>query len=235
MTLDICLSPILYPSYAQPNDTVVVVDILRATTTLCVMFQNGAACVVPIANVEEAKRYKKEGWLVGAERNTQKCDFADFGNSPFDYSPEVVEGREIAFTTTNGTQAIHIAQSAKKLYIGAFANIDALVNACQNDERVVIVCAGWNNRANIEDTLFGGAFAEKMMQKYNIHITSDAVKIALGMWQSARENPLQYIQTSEHYARLAKNGIATEAAFCCKQNTASVVPYYVKSDNRLRI
>lgn len=233
--LDICVSPILYPYYQQPNDTVIIVDILRATTTICMMFRNGVSSVIPIADVEDAKRYKKNGFLVGAERNAQKCNFADFGNSPFDYPPEVVSGREIAFTTTNGTQAIHVAQDAKNMYIGAFSNIDALVRKCAGAERVVVVCAGWNNRINVEDTLFGGAFAKKMVQEYDTRITSDAVKIARDMWQMARENPLQYIQTSEHYARLAKNGIETEAAFCLQQNTACVVPYYVKSDNRLHI
>jgi len=98
MILNICLSPALYPFYKKENDTVIVVDIFRACTTICTAFANGASAIIPVADIEEAKRYKSQGYPVGAERNTQKCDFADFGNSPFDYTREKVEGKEIVFT-----------------------------------------------------------------------------------------------------------------------------------------
>ena len=195
MILDICLSPALYPFYKKENDTVIVVDIFRACTTICAAFANGASAIIPVADIEEAKQYKLRGYPVGAERNTRKCDFADFGNSPFDYTQEKVKGKEIVFTTTNGTNAIEQSRGCKTLLIGAFSNIDALAKKCiEIGGRIVVVCAGWNNRINMEDTLFGGAFAEKLFNENPLKLDSDAVKIALELWQSAKYNLLNYLK-----------------------------------------
>lgn len=237
MTLDICPSPALYPFYREENDTVIVVDIFRASTTMCAMLHNGAAAVIPVADIEAAKRYKSHGYLVGAERNTRRCDFAHGGNSPFDYPSEKVSGREVVFTTTNGTQAIEAARGCGQLLVGAFANIDALAEKCiaDNCKRVVVLCAGWNNKINVEDTLFGGAFAEKLAEKTDVALHSDAVKIALQLWCAAKPNPLTYVKSSEHYARLIANGVESEAAYCLRQNTVAAVPRYDKETGRLTI
>lgn len=236
MIIDICVSPALYPFYQKENDVVIVVDIFRATTTMCAAFNNGAAAIIPVADIEEARRYKSEGYLVGAERNTRKVDFADFGNSPFEYTKEKVSGREIIFTTTNGTRAIEAAKDCGQLFIGAFSNIDTLAEKClQRGERLVVLCAGWNNKVNIEDTLFGGAFAEKMMKRTNVTVDSDAARMALGLWQSAKKNPIDFVKPSDHYKRLADNGVESDAAFCFVENTVSVVPFYDKITEKLRV
>lgn len=236
MTLDICPAPALYPFYRKANDTVIVVDVFRASATLCAMLHNGAAAVIPVASVEEAQAYKAEGYLVGAERNTQKCDFADFGNSPFDYTREIVQGKEVVFTTTNGTQAINAAHDAKHLFIGTFSNIDALVEKCVGiGGRVVVLCAGWNNRVNVEDTMFGGAFAEKLVEQTNTIFDSDAVRIALELWRQAKADPLSYIKNTDHFRRLIENGAEGDAAFCLRENTVTVVPRYDKVDRKLWI
>lgn len=236
MELDICFSPALYPFYRKENDTVIVVDVFRASATLCAMLANGASAVIPVADIEEAKRYKSQGYLVGAERNARQCDFADFGNSPFDYTREKVAGKEVVFTTTNGTQAIDVAKKAKHLFVGTFSNIEALLQkTVEVAERVVILCAGWNNKANVEDTLFGGRFAEKLLEKTDVSLESDTVIMALELWQSAKDNPLDYLKNSEHYHRLIANGVESDAKYCLKENSVSIVPVYDKSSNRLRV
>ncbi|HHV85389.1 MAG TPA: 2-phosphosulfolactate phosphatase [Petrimonas sp.] len=236
MAVDICLSPALYPFYQKENDVVVVVDIFRATTTMCAAFNNGAAAIIPIADIELARKYKSEGFLVGAERKTRRVEFADFGNSPFEYSQEKVSGREIVFTTTNGTRAIDAAKDCGRLLIGAFSNIDMLTDKClQWGERIIILCAGWNNKVNIEDTLFGGAFVEKLSEKAEVALESDAVRIALGLWESAKDSPLDYLKNSDHYRRLIANGVESDAAYCLRQNTVSVVPYYDREIKKLRV
>ena len=93
--IEICFSPALYPAYHNPEAVVVVVDIFRATTTMVTAFSNGVSSIRPVASVEEAEAYKRQGWLVGAERNVKRCAFADFGNSPFDYPAEKVAGRAL--------------------------------------------------------------------------------------------------------------------------------------------
>ncbi len=236
MILDLCPSPALYPYYEKEGDTVVMVDAFRASATICAAFAAGASAVIPIASIEEAKRYKSEGFLVGAERNARKCDFADFGNSPFDYTPAQVAGRELVFTTTNGTQAIHAARSCHRLFVGTFTNIDAVLEAARNSSpRTVILCAGWENRINIEDMLFGGAFAEKASEMEELIIGSDSVRIACELWKQAKDNPLEYVKNSDHYARLVANGVAGDAPYCLEMNAVDLVPVYNKQEKKLRI
>ncbi len=236
MLIDICLSPALYPFCAKENDTVIVVDIFRASTTMCMALANGASAIIPVAGVNEAKRYKAGGFLVGAERNARKMDFADFGNSPFDYTRESVSGKDIVFTTTNGTQAIDVARDASHLFVGAFSNISALMEKClQIGERTVVLCAGWNNHVNIEDTLFGGAFVDKLMEERDVVFESDTVRMALDLWRLAKENPLDFVKSSDHYKRLVRNNAEGDAAFCFQQNTISVVPWYDKASKKLMV
>ena len=237
ISVDICLSPALYPHYQQENDAVVVVDIFRATTTMCAAFNNGAAAIIPVADIASAKRYKAMGFPVGAERNARRQDFADFGNSPFEYTPEKVSGREIVFTTTNGTRAIEVARDCGQLLIGAFSNIDALAEACVESgaERVVVLCAGWNNQVNIEDALFGAALAEALAQKATVEAGSDAVRIASALWESAKAAPIDFLKSSDHYKRLVKNGAESDAPYCFEANTVSLVPFYDKTEKKLRI
>lgn len=235
MTIDICLSPALYPFYQKENDTVIVVDIFRATTTMCAAFNNGATAIIPIANIELAKKHKSEGFLVGAERQTRRVEFADFGNSPFEYTKEKVSGREIVFTTTNGTKAIEAAEDCNQLFIGAFSNMDALIDQCLlTAKRIVVLCAGWNNKVNIEDTLFGGAFVERLSKKTGVIFESDVVRMALYLWNLAKENPIEFVKSSDHYKRLVDNGVEGDAAFCFTENTVSVVPYYDKKEMKLK-
>lgn len=229
----VCPSPILYPFYQQESDTVVVVDILRASTTICVALQNGAHSVIPVASLDEARSYKTKGFLVGAERNAKRCDFADFGNSPFDYSSDAVSGKDVVFTTTNGTQAIDIASGCRCLYVGAFVNIEALANKLVGAKRIVVVCAGWNNRINIEDTLFAGALIEQMSDRGEVDFSADSAQMALLLWQSSANDVMAVVGKSEHYARLKANGVEHETAYCLKQNTVPVVPFY--TDGRLII
>lgn len=236
MTLDLCPSPALYPFYKKEDDTVIVVDIFRASTTICTILHNGATAIITVAGTEEARQYKSDGFLVGAERNTRKCDFADFGNSPFEYKRELVQGKEIVFTTTNGTTAIEMGRESAMLFIGAFSNIDVLASRCMEDsERIVILCAGWNNRINMEDMLFGGAFAEKLSKKGDITLGSDAIRIALELWQKAKSDPLAYLKQSDHHQRLINNGVENDAVYCLNQNSVSVVPEYNKADKKIRI
>ncbi|MDD4777573.1 MAG: 2-phosphosulfolactate phosphatase [Fermentimonas sp.] len=234
MKIDLCPSPALYPYYKSDHDTVIVVDVFRASATMCTMLNNGASAIIPVSDTDEAREYKSMGFLVGAERKTKKCDFADFGNSPFDYTPEKVQGREVVFTTTNGTRAIEAASDCKELLIGTFLNIDALVERCvKTAERVVILCAGWNNRLSIEDTLFGGAFAEKAMEMTNVNLDSDSIRMTLDLWHRVKSDLTGYIKESDHYRRLVDNGAVGDAAYCLTPNSLSVVPVYSKSDSKI--
>ena len=156
--IEVCFSPALYPFYRNDNAVVVVSDILRATTAICAAFENGVKSLIPVADLNEAREWKKKGYLVAAERDGLVLDFADFGNSPFNFHPEQVRGKTIVYSTTNGTQAIRMASGAKHVAIGAFINLTALAEwIIGEDSDVLVLCAGWKNRYNIEDSVFAGA------------------------------------------------------------------------------
>lgn len=236
MKIDICFSPALYPFYAKENATVIVADVFRASATMCAALDNGASAIIPVASLKEAEEYKRKGFLVGAERNAQKCNFADFGNSPFDYARELVSGKEVVLTTTNGTQAIEAAKDAKHLFVGTFSNIDLLVEKCvEIGERILVLCAGWNNRVSIEDSLFGGAFAERLSEKTDVIFESDAVKMALSLWQEAKNDPLEYLKNTDHYHRLTANGVESDAEYCLHENMVTIVPVYDKKTKQLKV
>lgn len=236
MKIDVCFSPALYPYYSESNDKIVViVDIFRATTTMCAAFKNGAKAIISVASIEEAQAYKSKGYLVGAERNVKRCDFADFGNSPFEYTEEKVLDKEVVFTTTNGTQAINIAKESELLVIGAFSNIDAITQFCSDNQKdVMILCAGWNNRFNIEDTLFAGALASKLLKK-NYISTSDATQIALDMWEKAQSDIEGYIGRTEHIKRLTANNLQDSVGYCLTENTVNLVPIYNKETGKITV
>ena len=157
--VEVSFSPALFSSYYHEHEcNVVIVDIFRATSAICTAFHFGVKEIIPVATVEEAMAYKKEGYMVGAERDGNIVDGFDFGNSPFSYMDERIKGKSIVLTTTNGTKAITIAKEAEGILIGSFLNLNALADFLIEDGKSVLIqCAGWKNRFNLEDTLFAGA------------------------------------------------------------------------------
>ncbi len=225
MKIDVCFSPALYSAYHNPEAIVVVVDVFRATTTMVAAFNNGIHSIRPVAAIEEAEAYKEKGWLVGAERNVKRCEFADFGNSPFDYTPEKVSGKDIVFTTTNGTRAITIARSAFRVIMGAFINLQAVADYCVRHKRdVIVLCSGWQDKVNIEDTLFGGALTDVLLNKGLYETGSDAAVIARDMWTSNKEDLLAYLDTTEHLRRLKANRLEDAVPYCLTLNITDKVP-----------
>jgi len=224
MKIDVCFSPALYPVYHNPDSVVVVVDIFRATTTMVTAFRNGVRSIRPVATIEEAKEYKEKGWLVGAERNVKRCDFADFGNSPFDYTAEKVKGKDIVFTTTNGTKAITVAKDAFRVVTGAFINLQAVADYCLKHQRdVVVLASGWEDKVNIEDTLYGGALTELLVGTGSYKTASDAAIISHDMWTMHKHDLKSYMEQTDHLPRLKANNLEDSADYCLTLNNTSVV------------
>ncbi|MDR2231635.1 MAG: 2-phosphosulfolactate phosphatase [Tannerella sp.] len=235
MYIDTCFTPILYPQYHRPEGIAVIVDIFRATATIIAAFENGARSIRPVATVREAEDYKALGWPVGAERNCRRCDFADFGNSPVEIKPEMVKGKDLVFTTTNGTKAIHCAKTAARIITGGFVNLQAVADECIRAQRdVVVVCAGWEDKINIEDTLFGGALVEQLLPN-GFQPAGDAAIIALMLWQKAKEDLPGFIKRTEHYKRMIDNNVEKDIPYCLTFNSSKLVPEYSQEANCLVI
>ena len=237
MKIDVCFSPVLYPYYIENNDTiVVVVDIFRATTTMCMALNNGAASIIPVAPVEEAKAYKDKGYLVGGERNVVKFEFGDFGNTPSEYTREKVKDKDVVISTTNGTHAIDMAEDCSCLIIGSFSNISAVADFCLSQKKdVLVLCAGWKDKFNLEDSLFGGALSEILVEKGGYNANFDASGVALSMWKEAKPDVLAYIKRGEHMKRLEAHGLLDVAGFCLQSDTTLVLPIYNKNTKKITL
>lgn len=234
MKIDVCFSPALYPFYHQNEALVVVVDVFRATTTMITAFLNGAKKIRPVATVKEAETYKKQGWLVGAERNVKRCDFADFGNSPFDYSADLIKDKEIIMTTTNGTKSITIAKDSYRVIVGAFTNISAVARYCLETKRdVIVLCSGWNDLINIEDTFFGGALVELLLESGTYTAASDAARIAYNIWIDHKDDPIRYLESSDHMQRLKAHGLDDVVTYCLTRDLSDKVPELIINNNVL--
>ncbi len=225
LMVDVCLSPYLYPVYHKDDSIVVVIDILRATSSMCTAFQYGADRIIPVATLEEAAEYKKQGFIVGAERNGIPIEGFDFGNSPFSYTTAKIKGQTIVISTTNGTQAIEAARNAYKVVIGAFNNITALCNWLRVQNRnVLLLCSGWKNRFNLEDTLFAGAVAETLLQEKHIFKSGDGALAASFLYKSAMENPYKYFRNSYHADRLNVPGLKKDIKYCFALDQTEIIP-----------
>jgi 2-phosphosulfolactate phosphatase len=223
--IEVCFSPALYPYYKNDKAIVVVADILRATTAICAAFENGVKHLIPVAGIEEARAWKEKGYLVAAERDGLVLDFADFGNSPFNFSPDRVKGETIVYSTTNGTQAIKMAAGARHVAIGAFSNLTALAGWLANEgSDVLVLCAGWKNRYNLEDSIFAGALANMMIQGEQYKTICDSTLSAIELWQLARHDLTGFMEKAAHRHRLKKLGLDDVMEYCHTPDTTKVIP-----------
>lgn len=221
--IEVCLSPSLIPSYTIKGRIVVVIDIFRATSSICYGFENGAVEIIPVASVEECKSYEGKGYLLAAERNGEVVNGFDFGNSPFSYTKEKVADKKVVLTTTNGTHAIQQVLSAHKIVMGSFLNLDSICNWIeQQNEDVLLLCSGWKNKFNLEDTLFAGAVVNALKNKFTHYC--DAAIAAEDMYLLAKGNLREYLYKSSHSQRLKELNIEDDIQFCLKQNICKVIP-----------
>jgi len=222
-TIDVCLSPELIHLYDVHDKIVVVVDILRATSCMVTAFAHGVESIVPIADADECEQMKLKGYVISGERNGQKIPGFDKGNSPFEYMDENIKGLKIAFTTTNGTLAIEKSKGARQILIGSFLNLSAISRyLLMSDDNILIVCAGWKGKINLEDSLFAGALVD-MLRKY-IEPDCDAPIVAQQLYLAAKNDMLKFLSTSSHVKRLHRLDIFKDIEFCLIPDQYHVIP-----------
>lgn len=225
LKLDACFSPFLYDIYRDDESIVVVIDIFRATSAICVAFHHGVEKMIPVATIEEAAEYKRQGFLAGAERDAKKVEGFDFGNSPYDYMGDHVKGKTIALTTTNGTQAINVCKDAHRVVIGSFLNLDALCNWIIKQKRnVVLLCSGWKNKFNLEDALFAGAVIEQLLNKSEAYKLGDGGLALKYLFQIGKDRPVKFLNYASHKERLIQLNLKRDIRFCLNMNYTQVVP-----------
>ncbi|WP_022822528.1 2-phosphosulfolactate phosphatase [Hymenobacter norwichensis] len=227
-SFDICFSPELLPLYDLRGRVAVVVDILRATSSIVTALAQGVTHLVPVSEVADCQALALQGYLTAAERDGCQLPGVDLGNSPFGYLDGVVavRGRSVAITTTNGTRALHLSQAADAVVVGAFLNLGAVADFLREQQKdVVVVCAGWKGNFCLEDTLFGGALAHHLAANFTT-TDSDATLAALDLWRAAASDVAGYLLKSSHVRRLNSLESHKDMEFCVRQNEYNVVPLY---------
>ena len=221
------------PSHQNMNLTdkqVVVIDVLRATSTIVTAFGNKALEIVPVIEPAEVadliKRFGPGEFLTGGERKGLKIEGFDLGNSPLEYTEERVAGRKIILCTTNGTKAIKMAQNASELYIGSFLNLRAVVNRLQDDNRdVVLVCSGREQSLCLEDLACAGLIVEYLEGKGG-NTMADSAKLAHYVWEKAGAGLEDFLKQTQHGRRLMEIGMERDIHECVALNCCDIVPKY---------
>jgi len=221
--IEVCLSPVMVPHYQMAGRIVVVIDIFRASSSICYGIDNGAHAIIPVATVDECLSYADQGYLLAAERNGEVVAGFDFGNSPYSYTAEKVKGQTVVLTTTNGTFAIQQAKQADQIVLGSFLNLTSICNwLAAQDKDVLLLCSGWKNKFNLEDTLFAGAVVHQIKKSFS-HFC-DAAIAAEDLYLLAKSDLRAYLFKSSHSQRLKELNIENDIQFCLKQECCQAIP-----------
>ncbi|MDX1741866.1 MAG: 2-phosphosulfolactate phosphatase [Rhodothermales bacterium] len=216
--------------------TVIVVDVLRTSTTIASALHNGAAAVVPVADMGEASTLASNldplSFLLGGERSGVRIEGYQFGNSPLEYTTARVKRKILILNTTNGTPSIRRAIGAAHLVVGSFVNAERVVDFVSSAGLdTVIVCAGWRNRVSLEDTLCAGMLLHRLWDGVEPPDSTDTSHIAFTLYQREQKNILAAVRRSRHGKRLAQMGRSEDVDFCGSIDILPVLPYF--QDSRL--
>jgi 2-phosphosulfolactate phosphatase len=226
--------PRLFDSSELRGGVAVVIDVLRASTTIIHALANGAKAVIPVAEVDEARQAlanrPRGAALSGGERGGTRIAGFDLDNSPSSYARATVDGKTIVFTTTNGTRALLQSSEADRIFVGAFTNLSAVVDALAADGRPVhLVCAGTEGRITSEDVLCAGAIAVGVEQAGGSLAPDDSRDMAMSLYRECEQRPsgvYEMLCRSRGGRNLLELGYDADIRVAAERNLFSVVPEY---------
>lgn len=209
---------------------VVVIDVLRATSTIVTALANKASCVIPVEHIEEAWEYHnneiENKTVLGGERDAMIIEGFHFGNSPLSYIEEEIRGKQVVLTTTNGTRAIKACRNGKALYIASFLNVSAIVKQLiKGGEDVTIVCSGTNGEYSMDDSLCAGMIISLINEVLSI-TTTDLGWTVKELYDAYRGNLHSGLKNCSHYKRLKENGFKDDVEYCLQTDIYEIIPIY---------
>ena len=227
MYIDVKLSQQLNVRETSNNRLIVVIDILRATSTIVSALSNGCEEVIPASGVEEAlaiaSLYNKEDYVLGGERKGEKVDGFECGNSPCEYSEEKISGKKLIMTTTNGTSTIKDFKEHKDVLIASFLNAQATINACKETKKdILLVCSGQNGVFAIEDALFAGLMVDMLVCEEDV-ILSDSAKAVMYINKQCGRDIFNTLKSTDHGSYLCQIGYEKDVSDCSKISTIDLV------------
>jgi 2-phosphosulfolactate phosphatase len=228
--LHTCFSPALLRLYDAANAIVVIVDVLRATSTITTALYNGSKYVIPVDSVAKSIELGKQiDCITAGERDGRIAEGLKYGNSPFEYPRSFVEGKILVLTTTNGTRLLHMAidKGAQQIITGSFPNLTAVSDYLLSANKDVILgCAAWKDRVNLEDLLFAGAIINRVKNKF--YINCDSSQISETLYLDARNDFYEFLKEKKasHFQRLLGYGLEKDIRYCLTPDVANVLPFY---------
>ncbi|MFT6814139.1 MAG: 2-phosphosulfolactate phosphatase [Sphingobacteriales bacterium] len=225
-SIETVLSPELLHLYDLKGKIVVVIDVLRATSSMSYGIANGAESIIPVATVEECLSFKgKENYLLAAERDGEIVEGFNMGNSPYDYTEDKVKGKTVVLTTTNGTKALKKSLDADKIIVSSFLNVAATSQwLLEQKEDVILLASGWKGKVNLEDSLLCGAIYSRVKDHFPTH--DDSCQAFARLYDTVKDNLGNVLYISAHYNRLKSLGIEKDVKFCLQEDICNVVPIY---------
>jgi 2-phosphosulfolactate phosphatase len=229
--LEVCLSPALLHLFETKNTLTVIIDVFRATSTIAAALDNGARRVVPVATVEECIAIGKAtpNSITAGERDGKVAPGLEYGNSPSEYPVAFVAGKDLILTTTNGTRLLHMVKDADTIITGSFPNLTAVVSyARMRNLNLLLACASWKDRFNLEDALFAGAVAAQLQESFVINC--DSAHACISLAEQAGGSWFEYLKRGAHYKRLSGFGLESDMVYCTSTDVHPVVPILRGSD-----
>ena len=222
--IQVCFAADQFSKYSDGKSTVVVVDVLRATSVISTAFMQGVKVIIPVQTLEEALEYKeKEGCIVAAERNAKPIEGFDYGNSPFHYINADVVGKTLVLTTTNGTKAIYNAKE-HKVITASYINIEAVANHLIDEHHdVIILCSGWKGVFNLEDPIFAGSLATLLLSSGKYDSNCDSLFASRQLLNNANGDLFKYLSDSSHRRRLKSLNMEDDTRFCLAPPVKSTI------------
>ena len=232
--LDVCLSTELIGTFDTENTIVVIIDIIRASSTICTAFHYGVDELVAVAEVKTALGYKSNGYLTAGERNGEQLEGFDMGNSPLSFMTPNIKGKKLAITTTNGTKTIALVSEKLKnssdteIIVGAFVNYQPLFQYLRSTKKnVLLVCSGWKGNVSIEDTLFAGKLAGDLNRYGQFEYLSDAPNHAVLIYNLAKDDLFGFIMDQSMRFKNKIGDLGTDIRYCLKENVTNALPIFV--------
>ncbi|WP_304131778.1 2-phosphosulfolactate phosphatase [Ignavibacterium album] len=231
MKVNVLFSPIIADELYFTGKTTVVIDVLRASSTIITALVNGAKEIVPVGTIEFAVKVSGGMFggqtLLGGERNTKKIEGFALGNSPLEYEKRVVNGKSIVFYTTNGTKAISKAKFSENLFVCSFLNLRSVAKHLVSlNKNVELICAGRNNFFSLEDTVCAGKLISEIISLKDDIELNDSVSSSLALNDKYGTNILKMLKECDHGKLLSENGFEDDIEFCAQINIYDGIPFY---------
>ena len=231
--LSVCLSPKLFECYNTENNIIVIIDLFRATSVISTAFEYGISKIIPVTSLEDALKFKnKKNHILAAERNTKLVEGFNYGNSPYHYMQKNIKGKTLVLTTTNGTKAINLAKG-NKIITASYINFHSVVNYLNSSNNdVTILCSGWKNFLNLEDTILAGHISLVLMKNGLFSSDCESVKISKQIYLNSRSDVLEFLSNSAYRKRNNSEELIRDTEFCLRPKIKSqIVPMF--KDNYL--